>query len=126
MTRASAAASNAAASSASQRDVDLETPWPRSTTAIQPIASASSSDASSQPQWNVARYATALPHHEIDAAVLRLAFVGIVAGDRLRAAVTCRHEAIGGQPCFDQIIRDRLGAFLGQRLIEGRIAIAVG
>src|SRR3954447_16563359 len=58
-----------------------------------------------------------LPHHEIDAAVLRLALIGIIAGNRLRAAVADRRETVRGQPCLDQIIGDRLRALLRECLV---------
>src|SRR5207247_5412755 len=48
------------------------------------------------------------PHHEFDAAVLRLALVGIVAGDRLHAAIADRREPVRGQPGPDQIVGHRL------------------
>src|SRR5450631_1692522 len=68
----------------------------------------------------------ALPHQKIDAAVLRLAFVGIVCRDRLGAAIARRRKPAGGQACPDQIIHHRLGALFGQHLVEGILAIRVG
>src|SRR6202043_2926107 len=52
------------------------------------------------------------PHHEIDAAVLRLAFVGIIGGDRLGAAVADRRESAPGQSGLHPIVHHRLRAFL--------------
>ena len=67
-----------------------------------------------------------LLHHEIDAAVLRLALAEIIARDRLRLAVADRAEPGRREPGLDQVVGDRLRAFLGQFLVGRVIAIAVG
>src|SRR5206468_753577 len=59
-------------------------------------------------------------HHEIDAAVLRLALVGIVTGNGLCRTIADRAEPVGRQSRLDQVVGDRLGTLLGQRLV-GRL-----
>src|SRR4029077_922753 len=65
-------------------------------------------------------------HHEIDAAVLRLAFFGLVAGDRLRRAIADRRETVGGKPSLDQVVADRLRSLFREHLIGGLVAGTVG
>jgi len=57
---------------------------------------------------------------------LRLAIFGIVAGDRLGAAIAHRREAARGQAAAQQIVGDRLRALFRQRLIGILIAIGIG
>src|ERR1700722_5588715 len=66
------------------------------------------------------------PPHEFDAAVLRLAFVGVVGGNGLGAAIARCREAARRQPGLDQIVDHRLRALFRQCLVETVFAIAVG
>src|SRR5215467_10480551 len=65
-------------------------------------------------------------HHEIDAAVLRLALVGIVPCNRLRRTIADRAEPVGGQSRLDQIVGDSLGTLLGQPLVGRLLAVGIG
>src|SRR3954468_20461785 len=63
---------------------------------------------------------------ELDAAVLRLAFIGLVGSDRLGLAVTLRGHARAFHALADQVLAHRLGALLRQGQFVGRRAGAVG
>jgi len=65
-------------------------------------------------------------HHEIDAAVLRLALVGIVTRDRLRRAIADRAEPVGRQSRLDQEVGNRLGTPLRQPLVGRLVAVGIG
>src|ERR1700737_3285804 len=110
----------ATAPSASIR-LDHDEP-PRSSPSRDPATPTPAASSNEMPPDMPSRF----PHPEIDAAVLRLAFVGIIGGDRLGAAVADCGEPARGQPGFHQIIRNRLRALFGQCLVETILAIGVG
>src|SRR5689334_756438 len=85
----------------------LDRPPPRCTTPAQPISKPMTPAATSHPQWNSARYSM-LSHREFDAAVLRLAFGGIVGGDRLRLTVADGVQPVGGEACAHHVVEHRL------------------
>src|SRR3954453_3890597 len=65
-------------------------------------------------------------YQKFDAAVLRLAVVGVVGGDGLSAAIADRSEAVGGQAGLDQIVDHRLRTLLGEGLVEAPLAVRIG
>src|SRR3970282_1853006 len=63
---------------------------------------------------------------DLDAAVLRAAGFGVVAGDRTRLAGTDQDEAVAHQALGHQVVAHRSRATLGQRLVVCVGALAVG
>ena len=62
----------------------------------------------------------------LDAPIALPAFGGVVAGDRIGAAVAFGDQHVGSGTEFDERVPHRVGASLGQRDIEGFVAGVVG